>query len=63
MKGGGSMIDFDVKSVRIAMVRAVNLVVAVRRLAKPIGLDTEELYKLESEFRSSAGELMRVEKT
>ena len=56
------MINWDVESVRICAVRAVSLVVAIRRLAKPVGLDTADLERMEGEFRSAAGELQRVEK-
>lgn len=56
------MAEFDVETLRISAVKAVSLVVAIRRLAKPIGLDTDELGSLEREFRFAAGELQRVEK-
>jgi len=56
------MIKFDVTSTRVVAVRAVNLVVAVRRYVKPMGLDTQELRDMERDFRAAAGELQRVEK-
>lgn len=55
------MINFDVTQCRIEAVKAVELVVAVRRLARTAGLDTEELAKLERSFRVAAAELQRVE--
>ena len=56
------MIDFDVQKVRGQMVKAVSLVVAIRRLAKPMGLDTDELHNMEREFREAAAELQAWEK-
>lgn len=56
------MIDFDVTALRITAVKALGLVVAIRRLGKPIGLDSDELLIMEREFRFAAAEMQRVEK-
>ena len=56
------MIEIDIVPVRIAAVMAVNLVVSIRRLCKPLGLDGPEMEGLERQFRDAAGELQRVEK-
>lgn len=55
------MINLDIVLVRAQAVRGVSLVVAIRRLAKPMGLDTDELDSMERQFREAAGELQRVE--
>ena len=59
---GGVMIEFDVEMVRISAVRALSLAVAIRRLAKPLGLDGPDLEAMEREFRAAAAEVQRVEK-
>ena len=60
--GGGIVIGFDVTQCCKQSVRAVSLVVAIRRLAKPLGIDSEELSLMELQFRDAAAELQRVEK-
>lgn len=61
-KGGGDVIKFDIVMCRVEAVRAVSLLVAVRRLARPLGLDTQDLQDMERELRNAAAELQRVEK-
>lgn len=56
------MIEMDIGMVRVQMVRAVQCMVHVRRLAKQAKLDCTELKDLERGFREAAGELQRVEK-
>ncbi len=60
-KGGDVVIKFDIVMCGVEAVRAVSLLVAIRRLARPFGLDTQDLQDMEREFRVAAAELQRVE--
>lgn len=55
------MINFHVAQCRVGAVRAVSLVVVIRRMVKRMGLDTPELEEMEREFRDVAAELQRFE--
>ncbi len=56
------MIEFDVEMVRISAVRALTVMMAIRRVAKPLGLDCPEMETMERNFREAAAELQRIEK-
>lgn len=56
------MIEFDIQKVRVAMVAAVQLAVAGKKMVTR-GTDChDKLCELERRFRDSAAELQRVEK-
>lgn len=61
-KVGGAVDDLDLTKIRITLVKGVRMIVAIRRLAKDINLDNEQLGNLEREVREAAGEVQRVEK-
>ncbi len=55
------MFELDIKNVRVALVRSVRLVVAVRNMLRPMGLEFSEVQDLEREFRERAGEVQKAE--
>ncbi|MBA7707924.1 hypothetical protein ES703_116808 [subsurface metagenome] len=59
---GGVMIEFDVQGVRVAMVAAVELAVAGKKMVSKGTPCYDKLCELERRFRDSAWELQRVEK-
>lgn len=55
------MYELDVVSLRGTLVKGVRMIVAVRRLAKDVGLDGPELEDLEREVRERVGAVLNVE--
>lgn len=60
-KVGGFVYELDLTSLRRTLVKGVRMVVAIRRLAKDVGLDRLELATLEREVREGAGALQEAE--
>lgn len=56
------MYELDLTSLRLTLVKGVRMIVAVRRLAKDVGLDRPELVDLEREVRERAAEVQEAEK-
>lgn len=56
------MFELDIKSVRVALVKSVRVIVAVRQMMRPLGLEFVEVQDLEREFRQQAGEVQKAEK-
>lgn len=55
------MFELDVKKVRVALVKSVRMVVAVRNMLRPMGLEFSEVQDLEREFREEAGKVQQAE--
>lgn len=49
--------ELRLESLNVTLCKGIRMIVAIRRLAKDVNLDVQQLFELEKEVRAAAGQI------